>query len=627
MGRVQKRRKVRKTRSPKTGDQISASKNQDSEKNLRETESITQDNQRAGVMRTLLGRINDLAHWQAFLILLVLGFAFLFTGLNNPFQGDDQAQIVNNPTVHSLSHIGVFFEGSTFYGGESVDSPLIGVYYRPLMTVIFSLIYTFFHLNTFPYHFIQIMLCIGGAFLLYLVLRYSIGTLLSLAAALVFLVHPINSQAAFAVPAMQDALYFFFGMLALWLLMRFKSVRSLWFVALSLLLCVLSKEAGLMFFGISLLYLGIFNRKRLGLLAGMLTIPLVLWLVLNVNAVGLLAPTKVAPIDKLSLGGRLLTMPSIMSFYLFKLVFPRKLASGYYWVHASFSFSNVLLPLLIDLAVIGLAVYLGRQVRRRLSKAEYYAYLFFAAWAALGVFTILQFSTLDLTACETWFRFSSVGILGMVGLVLLAYQEYVNPTWFFVTTLVLISVFGVRTAVRGTDWSSSYKLTVRDIASSKEDYAAYNSEGSILMNAGKNNEALSDFRRSIAIYPYVENYQNLGICEAKIGDYPAAFAAYERTLKYGYDSAVFENMAELSLVYGTVQTGRQYILLGLREYPRDGLLWQYLALLDEQHNDGADAKVAISNAARDGDPQLYSNVMSGQFFFLNLPDLGRNIVI
>ena len=569
----------------------------------------------------------DLTTLKVSLALMIIGLAVFFTGVATPFMQDDQSQIVNNPTVHSMSNIGVFFEGSTFYDGEGVHSPLSGIYYRPLMTVVYSIIYTFFHLNTFPYHFVQILLCIGGAILLYLVLQYFFNALLAFVLSIIFLIHPINSQVAFALPAMQDALYFLFGILAIWLLMRFKSVKSLWLVATSLLLCVLSKEAGLMFFGMALLYLGMFERERLRPLAGMLSIPAILWFVLRVHAVGLFAHTQVAPIDNLGLGGRLLTSPSIMSFYLFKLIFPWKLASGYYWVHGRFSIRNVLLPLLIDLGVIALAVYLGGLVKRRLSDTEYKVYIFFTVWAALGMLTILQVFPLDLTACETWFRFSFVGILGMVGCVLLAYQEHIKPAWFLAITMLIIGSLGVRTELWGVDWSSSYKLAMSDIAASKEDYVAYNQAGLIALNAGNYTGARSYFKQSIAAYPFLTNYNDLGLCFVRLNDYSAAYTAFEHALQYGSLNSVYGSFGEMSLFTGNQNTSRQLLLKGIHSYPDDATLWVYLALLDQKYDDNTDAKVAIGNAKQSVSPEIYSHIMNNQHFTLTLSDLDKSVEI
>src|SRR5580698_254946 len=112
-------------------------------------------------------KLNKLTNWQVAIIMLVIGFAVYSTGLNSPFQGDDILQIVNSVPVHSISNIKLFFEGGTFYNGGGL-APLSGIYFRPLMTTIFSLLYTLFGPHQFYFHLLQLLLFIGGSFLIYL---------------------------------------------------------------------------------------------------------------------------------------------------------------------------------------------------------------------------------------------------------------------------------------------------------------------------------------------------------------------------------------------------------------------------------------------------------------------------
>ena len=210
----------------------------------------------------MLAKINKLKNWQVAIIILILGFAVYATGLTTPFQsGDDFNQIVNNIPVHSITNIRLFFTSSTFYNSQAT-APLTGIYYRPLMTTVFSIIYTLFGSHAFAFHLVQLLLCIGSAFILYLFFRYSFKPLLALLLSLIFLVHPLSSQAVFSISSMQDILFFFFGILALWLLLRFDSIKSLLLVAVCLLLSLLSKETGVVFIVIALLYLILVGPKK-----------------------------------------------------------------------------------------------------------------------------------------------------------------------------------------------------------------------------------------------------------------------------------------------------------------------------------------------------------------------------
>src|SRR6185437_9579465 len=100
-----------------------------------------------------------------YFIIVIVGIIVYFNGLFGTFVWDDVYQIQNNILVHSVSNFLSFFLGSTFTPENS--SQLGGLYYRPLMTLAFSLIYTFFGPQTFPYHLLQLCIHIANTLLIF----------------------------------------------------------------------------------------------------------------------------------------------------------------------------------------------------------------------------------------------------------------------------------------------------------------------------------------------------------------------------------------------------------------------------------------------------------------------------
>jgi hypothetical protein len=574
----------------------------------------------------MLAKLNKLNSKWATLIITIIGLAVYFTGLTSPFRDDDMTQIVNNLPIHSLANIRLFFEGGTVYLGKGI-APLAGVYYRPLQTVYFSTLYTIFGTHSLVFHLFQLLIYIASAVMLYLVFKYSFKPVLALVLTLIFLVHPINSQVAFAIWSSQEVLFFFFGILAFLLLLRYKSIRSLIPVAICLFLSLLAKETAVAFIIMALLYLFWFNRDRLFAFLGIMVMPVCLYLVLRIYAVGLNTHEYVAPISNLNLVGRLYTAPSIMLFYMSKFIFPWKLATAYYWVYPSFSFRHVLLPFLIDLAVVGVFVYIGFALRKRAKKANFYTYLFFAAWAAIGILLHLQIIPIDMTASETWFYFSMVGVLGMVGVILGAYK--VRPKWFLTIAVILICLLGVRTAIRGLDWSNPNTLTYKNITASPEDFVAYNDIANSLNNQGHYQKAKAYELDSINIYPTYFGYYNLGVIQVELRNFPDAINAYNNALKYGNDVIIYENLAELSILYGNPTSDGQLFTNALGRFPQDVKLWTYLAIIEDKYNANAKAQTYITKAASLGPVSqfIYNKIISNQPFTLSLPDLGKRVQI
>jgi hypothetical protein len=582
----------------------------------------------------MVDKINKLKNWQAALILLTVGLAVFFVGLKNPFQGDDLLQIVNNPPVHSISHINLLFEGGTFYSGKGL-APLSGTYYRPLMMAVFSLLYTVFGLHAVYFHLTQYFVCIGSSILLYLFFRYSFKPALALVLALVFLIHPLNSQIAFSIPNIQDALFFFFGILSLWILVRFHSARSLLLVALSLFLSMLAKETGLLFVVISLIYVFWWDKKRATLFSGLSIVALILWFVLRINAIGLDPHAVNAPIDKLSFTSRILNIPELLLFFISKVLFPWRLATEYYWTHQSLSFRYFFLPLFIDLLVASVVLYVTSLVRRKGSKSEVFTYMFFVIWAIIGLLPNLQIIPLDMTVSETWLYFSMAGILGMLGMAIVVIKPQlrirVSPTWALLIVAILLSFLGARTIERGRDYRNQYVLASQNIIASPDDFYSYHVLASQLIQEGNLAQALLYTKHSLAIFPTYQSYTNLGVISVDDENYSTAFNAYVNTLKVetGPVEPVYEDLAILTLVYGKFEPDKQVILQGLNKYPSYSNLWLYLSFLEEIHNDNADAKISIAKAAQYGQvPQtLSAYIYKNKPFSINLVPLGKVVKI
>jgi len=577
----------------------------------------------------MLAKINKIKTWQVAIIIAVLGIVVFSSGLKSPFMGDDMQQIVNSVPVHSLTNIREFFDGGTFYNNYGTNQ-LSGIYYRPLMTTAYSLLYALFGLHSFYYHFALLLILTGSAVLLYLFFKFSFKPVLALFLVLVFLAHPLNAQIVYFISSMQDALFLFFGVLALYLVLRFKSQKSLIAVAACLFLSLLSKESAVVFVALTLLILYWFDeRKRLIRLLYILILPIGLWLLLRIHAVGLSgSAATISPISSVSLGGRLLTAPSIAQFYLTKFIFPWRIASAYYWVHSSFSYRYVLLPLLIDLVVAALVVTSVFWVRRRNTKGIYYTYLFFTLWAALGMMLSLQIIPLDMTACSTWFYLSMPGVLGMIGVLVDTIVQKVrfNRNLILLLGAVIVVVLGVRTFMMGSNYKSTFALYTSDIASSKGQYNAYDQLAIYYFDKGSFNKAEQYAQSSIAIFPNSDNTNTLGGALMVLGDYTGAHAALAWSIKYSPLSEAYNNLAQLTLVYGSAQTNEQFLFNSLKIFPRSGPLWLFTAI--QLYRDGEDqyAKLAIANARHllSVPQSVYYGIMDNKPFTYNF--VGNRIV-
>src|SRR5690348_4192341 len=92
--------------------------------------------------------------FQSISVIIILGVFVYFNSFLNGFVGDDDMQILNNPAVHSITAIPRLFLESTFYKGGIVAG---GLYYNPLLSASFSLLYTLFAPQAAPFHILQVI--------------------------------------------------------------------------------------------------------------------------------------------------------------------------------------------------------------------------------------------------------------------------------------------------------------------------------------------------------------------------------------------------------------------------------------------------------------------------------------
>src|SRR3989344_1889229 len=189
------------------------------------------------VMRRYISQLQNFHSRKISLIFFILGMAIYANSLFNPFFGDDFHQIKNNPSIHSVLRIPSLFLKGTFNDGSGNQ---INNYYKPLLSTTYSLIYFFFGDNPFGYHLIQILVHIVNSFLIYLLFSKFFEKKISFLLSLLFLTHPINTEAVVYISNLQDPLFFLFGMVALIFTIKEKSLQVVSWATMLLLASLLA---------------------------------------------------------------------------------------------------------------------------------------------------------------------------------------------------------------------------------------------------------------------------------------------------------------------------------------------------------------------------------------------------
>lgn len=183
-------------------------------------------------------------------VLFVLGVVLYANILHNGFIWDDHFNIENNTSVKSLNNIGQYFSQDLVAGaGETVG------WYRPLLLLSYAFDYQIWGLNVVGYHSENVLIHIASAIILFfVVIRLLRRVNTAFIASLLFLAHPIQTEAIAYMSGRADLLMVFFLLLSLYLFLLALAVQNpkkrLILTAAylaSFILALLSKETAVVF--------------------------------------------------------------------------------------------------------------------------------------------------------------------------------------------------------------------------------------------------------------------------------------------------------------------------------------------------------------------------------------------
>src|SRR3989344_2255548 len=196
--------------------------------------------------------------------LFLIGFVIYVADLNNTLFFDDQSLIINNDSIteFSMSNTKQWFTENAFAGANRLSE-----YYRPLLLASFAANYAVHGLEPIGYFLTNNAIhALNAVLIFWLLLLVQKKRWLAFFSALIFLVHPMQSETVAYVAGRGDLLSSFFMLLGLitWVkgteLKRF--FLSMFLSSIFLILALLSRENGIVFpFLAIVLYVAFLSRE------------------------------------------------------------------------------------------------------------------------------------------------------------------------------------------------------------------------------------------------------------------------------------------------------------------------------------------------------------------------------
>lgn len=356
------------------------------------------------------------------MILLVAALTFLGT-VRFDFTYDDYPQIVFNPFIKAWSYVPQYFVSSVW---KQMAPFAPGNYYRPLFLLLLRVNYSIFGDHPFGWHLVSLALHLVVTWQVYLVVRKITGRFTpAWVAAAIFGVHPIHHEVVAWVSGATESLLAVTFLAAFLAYLRSREeAKPLWtsvacgFFALALL----SKETAIVFPALVFAYEWIrskpadsgasasfADRFKGALSASWIYLPFaVAYLIVRNRVLAGLGHSFTSA----SYTEWLLTLPSILFFYVRNWFFPVRLSAFYdlYYQHG-LNFAHVVLPALLLVAFVAV-LWL---VRRRLGAKDVgYA----AAWMLIPLLPALDTFVFhsDVLVHDRYFYLPSIGAALLVAL-------------------------------------------------------------------------------------------------------------------------------------------------------------------------------------------------------------------
>jgi len=498
---------------------------------------------------------NVLKGYRPFVWIVIVGFLVWLQTLFFEFiYLDDNALILENIAyLKDLSNIPKAFSQDFFNLSYSIDA-----YYRPLILSAFILDAQIGGDAPFMYHLSNVVIHLINACLVFILFtKLGYKRILSFFIAVLFVVHPVMTQAVAWVAGRNDSLLALFTLSSIIMLLHYFKKNKAYFLILHIILfslALFTKESaiGIIVIGILVYFLkqkrnvAFPMEHRVGMVIGWVIITII-WVIMRNDA--LIDPLEVS----FSTGFRLIIQNIIpISFlYLGKIVLPFDLS-----VLETTEDSNILWGILSMITIV-IALFLLRIRKYR---------MLILAFSWFFVFTIPSLLITNYLVLENRIYLPFIGILIIVAEILSARKVILTKSvfiWSGVSVLVvLISItlsyttkFEDRLVYWQTAVSDSPNLPlahrnlgamhfldgrlseaeaefIKALDLNPNEQMAHNNLGLVYMHAGYFKESEIEYKKELELYPnYDPGYYNLGLLYYNHKKYKKAEQMWKKTIE------------------------------------------------------------------------------------------------
>lgn len=533
---------------------------------------------------------------QNILIVSLLSFFCLllyFNSLKAVFIFDDAHSIVKNLYIKDIRHIHMFFKG---YYTSDIEVP-IGMF-RPLLLLTFSFNYLFSGLQPMGYHIINTLLHFLNGILLYHLLGllfsnqtnsqkrnaaqglpFALGVLISL----LFLSHPLNSEAVVYISSRSDLLVYLLTVSSFicYLKKRFPATLLLYALAL------LTKETALVLPILIAAHIFIFykneeSRPKKSIFIFYSTVTTLSVFYWSIRHLILSAISKGDILPPQGIWPNILTQSGVTLYYLKLFLWPHPLT-----IHHNFPIFHSLFDpraFLSVSAVISLII-LAFTLRKK-----YPLICFGLGWYLICLIPKF-YASLNIVASEHHFYLPSFGIYLIIAV--LAKGLFLRlKRKFVIISVGAICLFTILVWFRNCEYKDEYTFWKSALRAEPSSPIAHYNVGMVYMNMGLYPEADAEFKKSLEYAPknatnlFKRIRENTATLHRMQGKYKESLTLLLKSIESGYyNFGTYQNLGVLYQEMKDDEKAEEAWMKGLNLNPKSsGILYNLARLYARKKN-------------------------------------------
>ena len=457
-------------------------------------------------------------------ILIVVGAVVYIPTLQNEFIFDDRALVANNPLLR---------------GAGGVKEVLTSG--RTLRMVTFVVEHALWGMKPPGYHVTNILLHLLTGILAFVLIRKLSGRdSIAFVASLLFLCHPLTTEAVASIANRKESLHSLLSILAIYSYLMAEKKLWLYVVAFfAFILALTSKEVAIavpvLLFVVDWLFRDKTlwaTLKRRGWFYIVLVVPIIAGALYRFRGLQFKDILELEVYGDISYFSIVVTTLSRVMDYLRLAIVPYPLSADYYTnlIHTLLNIKTLIGALLI-IGLVGGGILLRKKNP-------------LIALGLLWVFiTWLPISNLVPSAYFLAERYFYLPLLGITLVAAVGFEAWrKRSTISYVAIFAVVIVFGMLTVHRNQEWKNEYRLWSATLKHQPENPKAHYYFANALRERGQYNEAVNHFKRAIQLKSdFIWAWVNLANLYTLGHDYDAAIPTYRKVLELDPDQAVAHN--------------------------------------------------------------------------------------